>query len=88
MNEVSLNQTRDVNTTIEGILVEPGQVWKDLDKRMDGRHVRVISVADGKATVARTNPENGWTSDNTTTVSVRRMHKSSTGWAFVQGTST
>lgn len=70
--------------TKEGVRVEPGQVWKDLDTRMNGRHVRVISVAEGKALVARTNPDNGWTSDNTSRLSVRRMHKSSTGWTLVQ----
>lgn len=70
--------------TQEGVRVEPGQVWKDLDRRTNGRHVRVISVAEGKALVARTNPDNGWTSDNTSKLSVRRMHKSSTGWALVR----
>lgn len=70
--------------TKESVQVEPGQVWKDLDKRMNGRHVRVISVAKGKALVARTNPDNGWTSDNTSKLSVRRMQKSM-GWVLVLG---
>lgn len=85
MNGVQMKNSRDVNTTLEGIRVEQGQIWLDLDKRMNGRHVRVVSVADGKAKVSRTNPNSGWTSDNTTTLSVRRMHKSSTGWALFKG---
>lgn len=70
--------------TKEGIEVKAGQVWRDLDKRMSNRCVRVLSVADGKATVARTNPTAGWVSNITTKLSIRRMHKGSTGWALVQ----
>lgn len=32
------------NVTSEGILVAPGQVWRDLDKRMRGRTVKVVRV--------------------------------------------
>lgn len=71
------------NITKEKIEVKVGQVWCDLDKRMNGRCVRVISVEDGKASVAATNPTNGWTAERTTKLSIRRMHKSSTGWALV-----
>lgn len=73
------------NVTREGIEVKPGQVWRDLDKRMNHRCVRVVSCGvDGKATVARTNPTTGFVSENTTKLSTSRMHKSSTGWALVQ----
>lgn len=74
---------RNENVTPEGIEVRPGQVWRDLDARQEGRCVRVISVAWGKARVARTNPASGWTSDRHTTLSVRRMRKCSTGFALV-----
>lgn len=70
-------------TTKEGIEVKVGQVWRDLDKRMENRCVRVIAVKDGKVTVSRTNPTTGWTADSTTKLSIRRMHKTSTGWALV-----
>lgn len=83
MSMLDTSTLPDKHITKDGVRVKPGQVWKDLDKRTNGRHVRVISVADGKALVARTNPATGWTSDNTSRLSVRRMHKGSTGWALV-----
>lgn len=33
-----------MNTTKEGIVVEKGQKWRDLDKRMNGRTVVIRSV--------------------------------------------
>lgn len=63
------------NLTKEGIEVKVGQVWQDLDKRMHGRKRTVIEVQDGKAHMDGT-PK--------TKVSIRRMHKGSTGWALVK----
>jgi len=62
------------NATKEGIEVKPGQVWRNLDKRMNGRTRTVLSVADGKAHMDGT-PQ--------TKVSIARMHKGSKGWALV-----
>jgi len=64
-----------VNRTKDGIDVKTGQLWQDLDKRMLGRKLRVISVADGKAVMDGARK---------TTVSISRMHKSSTGWVLVE----
>ena len=64
------------NVTKEGVEVKPGQVWRDLDKRMQGRLVTVVSVADGKAQVT-----NGVTK---TRLSIQRMHKTSTGFELVR----
>jgi hypothetical protein len=65
------------NITKEGIEVKVGQVWRDCDKRMNGRTRKVVSVNDGKAQM------DGPTK---TSVSIRRMHKSSTGWELVTDT--
>lgn len=62
------------NITKEGIEVKPGQVWRDLDKRMRGRVVTVLSVADGVAQVRGAIK---------TKLSVRRMHRHSNGWQLV-----
>lgn len=66
------------DVTREGVRVEPGQVWEDLDKRQSGRQVRVVSVGDGKAVVE---PLAGGTR---TRLSVSRMHKHSTGFRLVR----
>ncbi|MFW4982387.1 hypothetical protein ACOAOB_25230 [Pseudomonas aeruginosa] len=68
------------NITKEGIEVKPGQVWKDLDKRGYGRQCKVMAVEGGKAKMQHfARGQHG----TKTTVSVRRMHKHSTGWELV-----
>lgn len=72
------------NATRDNIEVKPGQVWRDLDVRTQGpdggrRTCTVISVYNGKAMMS----VNGAQPYRTTTVSIRRMHKSATGWALV-----
>lgn len=62
------------NTTKEGIEVRPGQVWRDLDKRMKGRTVTVIFATAGVARVKGA---------RTTELSISRMHRHSTGWELV-----
>lgn len=71
--------------TKEGIDVKVGQIWADLDKRMEGRKVYVVLVneAHGFAFVQ------GWadhygTSGRTTRIAIRRMHKHSTGWKLIK----
>ena len=65
--------------TKEGVQVAVGQVWLDLDKRMDGRKRVVVAVEGDKAVMGHpTIP-----SAPKVRVSIRRMHKSSTGWALV-----
>jgi hypothetical protein len=74
------------NVTKEGIEVKVGQVWKDLDKRMlnGQRHVKVMRVHEGKAVVQLCHESGGVYSVRETTISIRRMHKTSTGWALVR----
>lgn len=66
---------KNLNITRDLVEVLPGQVWRDLDKRMGGRTVTVLSVTNGRALVQGVRP---------TTLSVRRMHRHSTGWALVK----
>lgn len=73
----------ELNVTKEGIKVKNGQVWRDLDKRMEGRKCVVINVFNGKA---RMQSVASFTVPSTI-VSIRRMHKSSTGWALVSDAS-
>jgi hypothetical protein len=69
------------NVTKEGVEVQRGQLWRDLDKRMGNRVCRVGKVVDGKAEMFRmVRGQAG----GRTWVSVRRMHKASTGWELVQ----
>lgn len=68
------------NITKEGIEVKLGQVWEDLDKRSYGRHCKVMSIEDGKAKMQHyARGQLG----SKTTVSIRRMHKHSTGWKLI-----
>lgn len=65
--------------TKEGIQVEVGQVWLDLDKRTDGRKRVVVALEGDKAVMGSpTIP-----SAPQMRLSIRRMHKHSTGWALV-----
>lgn len=73
-----------MNTTKEGVIVEKGQVWRDLDKRMDNRHAKVEAVRDGKAIMyACTANGRIINAMREIKVAIRRMHKSSTGWVVV-----
>ena len=73
-----LEQTqRRLNTTKEGVLVEPGQIWRDRDKRMSGRLVKILAVEYGIATVQ--SPSGG----TRTRISVARMRPISTGFDLV-----
>lgn len=65
--------------TKDGIRVEVGQVWIDLDKRMDRRKRVVMAIEGDKAVMGHpTIP-----SAPKVRLSIHRMHKSSTGWALV-----
>lgn len=71
------------DTTKEGIVVRVGQVWRSLDKREGNRHVKVMLLENGKATVTNCRPNGLEIGAMRTRLSVRRMHKASTGWALV-----
>lgn len=67
----------------DGIVVKVGQVWRDLDKRMEGRHCKIIAVLDGRAHMNRCLPNGRVTTQAVTKVGILRMHRGSTGWALV-----
>lgn len=71
------------NTTKEGVEVKPGQVWRDLDRGMNGRCCKVMSVSFGRARMGRCTQYGHELGGRETLVAVRRMHKGSTGWELV-----
>lgn len=69
----------DKLVTREGIKVEIGQVWRDLDPRMNNRTVVVEGVdeANGAATVRSS-------AGRKSVLSVKRMHRHATGYQLVE----
>ncbi len=71
-----------------GLEVKVGQVWRDCDKRMRNRHVRVVGLStkhgEAAAEVLPCRASNGQLVGpaTPTRILVRRMHPHSTGWAF------
>lgn len=74
----------DAVLTKEGVAVKVGQVWMDMDRRMDGRHCKVIGVAEGRALMNRCTAEGRVVTEAITKVAVARMHRGSTGWTLVR----
>jgi len=73
--------TKDTLTTKDGIRVAVGQVWVDMDKRQQG--LRKVQVCEIDADAGRVKVVRIDTFRNPTWVSVRRMHKHSSGWELV-----
>ena len=82
--------------TRDGVEVKPGQIWRDLDKRHEGRLCKVVAIEDRKygsglrrktVTVAlmRFCQSNGYEPNiRCNAVQIARMHKHSTGWELVK----
>lgn len=68
-----------MSKTKDGIEVKKGQVWEDLDKRMNGRRVMVMNEPTGGRVSVRS-----LTSNRYSELSIARMHKHSTGWKLIQ----
>lgn len=74
-------EAKNPNITREGILVEPGQIWQDLDARVTKRHggtprtVEITRVADGKAHYAGKKGEKH--------ISIKRMYKHGAGFELL-----
>lgn len=60
--------------TRDGIEVQIGQIWRDLDKRMRGRTEEIRGVADGFAYFGAALKRK---------IAIRRMYRHSTGWCLV-----
>lgn len=67
--------------TKEGITVRVGQLWKDLDKRMEHRGPGTVVAVD--AVAGKASLQFGYW-PTLTKISIRRMHKHSTGWTMVE----
>jgi hypothetical protein len=67
--------TATPNVTKEGITVEAGQVWLDLDKRRNGREITITKVVEGKAYYAG--------KIGAKHVLVSRMHKNGAGFSLI-----
>jgi hypothetical protein len=74
-------------TTKDEIEVRPGQIWRDRDKRTNGRLIRVLRTQGGFA-VCQPCAENGRTHGRKTRILPRRMHAHSTGFDLVKSIAT
>lgn len=64
-----------LNTNRDGILIRPGQMWRDKNPRSEGRMISVSSVQAGVATV--------YDGNRTPTLAVARMYPHSRGYELV-----
>jgi hypothetical protein len=74
--------TTKAMTTRDGITVEIGQVWRDCDQRMSGGN-RKCKVVELNPHMGKAKMQNVHGPVPATWVSIRRMHKHSTGWELV-----
>ncbi len=63
------------NITKDGIEAKVGQVWRDLDKRCRGRTRTIVKVDAGFAWYGPSNNQR---------ISIKRMHRHSTGFELVK----
>ncbi len=70
-------------TTKAGIEVKPGQIWRDRDKRVGERLLRVIRL-DGGFVYCKRCTQNGLAHGHETRLSPQRMHAHSTGFDLVK----
>lgn len=84
LDSASWEKNMNEIVTKDGVVVERGQVWRDLDKRRDNRYAKVDAVHDGIAVMYLCTAE-GINSMRAIKIAVARMHKSSTGWGLVRG---
>jgi hypothetical protein len=74
-------------TNKHGARVAVGQIWRDLDKRMTGRHCRVIGFdANDRALMLRVDCDTGIRLGDAspTRVSIDRMRPMHNGWELVR----
>ncbi|MEV7952938.1 hypothetical protein [Streptomyces sp. NPDC088141] len=69
---------KKLNTTRDGVLVAPGQIWEDLDTRQNKRRLVVESVKNGRARVR------AHYGTRLSTLTVTRTYKHSTGFRLVK----
>jgi hypothetical protein len=74
-DQEALERETALNTNRDGILIRPGQMWKDINPRSQGRMISISSVQGGVATV--------YDGNRTPTLSVSRMYPHSRGYELV-----
>ncbi len=67
----------NASTTRDGIEVQPGQTWRDRDKRMHGRTVTIVGVQGGLAFYDRGQHRKPGR------LSIARLHNKSTGFDLI-----
>ncbi|WP_026534629.1 hypothetical protein [Arthrobacter sp. H14] len=71
-NQEALETETALNTNRDGVLIRPGQMWKDMNPRSGNRIISVSSVSAGIATV--------FDGNRTPTLAVSRMYPHSRGY--------
>lgn len=71
----ALEREKALNTNRDGILIRPGQMWRDLNPRSNGRMISVSAVQGGMATI--------FDGNRTPTLAVGRMYPHSRGYELV-----
>ncbi|MEO3931309.1 hypothetical protein WMO79_00655 [Micrococcaceae bacterium Sec7.4] len=71
----ALQREKTLNTNRDGILIRPGQMWRDLNPRSKGRMISVSAVQGGMATI--------FDGNRTPTLAVARMYPHSRGYELV-----
>lgn len=64
---------------------EVGQIWRDMDKRMNGRHVKIVRVESPYVFVVTCAPDGSGPSSRETRLAMRRMYVHSTGFECISG---
>lgn len=76
------NPSEEIVMTPEGIRVQIGQVWRDLDPRQDGRTVKIMEIINRDPQQAKVLVRTSKGVESK--ISVRRMRRNSTGYELVK----
>jgi len=74
-DQEALERENELNTNRDGILVRPGQMWRDMNTRSDGRKISISAVQGGTATT--------FDGNRTGQLAVSRMYPHSRGYQLV-----
>ena len=66
------------------VTVEPGQIWKDRDYRMHGRHLFVLRIEGERAICASCTPNGKVLTQSLTRIRLDRFKPTSTGYDLVR----
>ena len=69
--------------TSEGIVVKPGQIWKDMDRRNGNRLCKVKVISAGSAFLQRCREDGTVSVDAPVKVAISELHRCATGWQLI-----